>query len=48
MGAMRTLAVYLTLLGLLAISLAAGYVAADWPQWCTRVHWCAPGWPPRG
>ena len=42
---MRTLAVYLTLLALLLVSLATGFLAADWPTWCGRVHLCAPGWP---
>jgi len=44
---MRAVAVYLTLLILLAISFGAGYIAADWPRWCSRAHWCAPDWPPR-
>ena len=47
MTGMRTLAVYLTLLALLLVSLAAGFFAADWPQWCRREHWCAPDWPRR-
>lgn len=42
---MRTLRVYLLLLLLLAFSLGAGFFAADWPTWCVRAHWCAPGWP---
>jgi hypothetical protein len=42
---MRTLRVYLLLLLLLGVSLGAGFFAADWPMWCSRAHWCAPGWP---
>jgi hypothetical protein len=41
----RTVRVYLLLLTLLAISLGAGLLAADWPALCTRAHWCEPGWP---
>jgi hypothetical protein len=44
---MRALAVYLTLLLLVLVSLGAGYLASDWPSWCRRVHWCAPDWPHR-
>ena len=46
-GRMRTVAVYLTLLLLVLVSLGAGFVASDWPRWCSREHWCAPGWPRR-
>jgi hypothetical protein len=45
---MRTFRIYLLLLLLLLVSLAAGFVAADWPTWCSRAHWCAPGWPRHG
>jgi hypothetical protein len=34
---MRRLAVYLTLITLLAISIATGYVASDWPHWSQRL-----------
>jgi hypothetical protein len=44
---MRTLAVYLTLLVLLSASLGAGWVASDWPHWCSARHWCSPDWPQR-
>jgi hypothetical protein len=44
---MRILAVYLTLLILLAVSAAAGFVASDWPHWCGRAHWCGADWPRR-
>jgi hypothetical protein len=44
---MRAVVVYLTLLILLALSIGAGYVAADWPYWCVRWHWCAEDWPLR-
>lgn len=42
---MRIVFVYLTLLALVLVSLGAGFVASDWPRWCNRAHWCAPGWP---
>ena len=35
MPRMRTLAVYLTLLLLLALSIGAGFIASDWPHWCS-------------
>ncbi len=47
MGAMRSLAVYLTLLILLVASIAAGVIASDWPSWCRRAHWCEADWPQR-
>ena len=37
---MRTLVVYLTLVILLLLSVGAGFVASDWPNWCSRAHWC--------
>jgi hypothetical protein len=43
---MRTLAVYLTLLTLLLLSLGVGFLAADFPTWCGREHLCRAGWPP--
>ncbi|MGH8142758.1 MAG: hypothetical protein ACREU2_09610 [Steroidobacteraceae bacterium] len=42
---MRVLAVYLTLLVLLVASVGAGFIASDWPRWCTRAHWCSGQWP---
>jgi hypothetical protein len=42
---MRTIAVYLTLLGLLLLSVAVGFLAADFPSWCGREHLCRAGWP---
>jgi len=39
---MRRAAVYLTLIALLAVSGTIGWIAADWPQWCTRLGWCTP------
>ena len=44
---MRVVRVYLTLLVLLLISAAAGYIAADWPSKCHAHHWCAAGFPGR-
>jgi hypothetical protein len=46
MFTMRVVAVYLIVLVLLAISIAAGYIAADWPHWCRMMHGCQSGWPP--
>lgn len=45
MTVMRAVAVYLTLLLLLALSLGAGIIASDWPYWCARWHLCQDGWP---
>jgi hypothetical protein len=45
MRRMRLIAVYLTLLLLLLISVAAGLIASDWPRWCSRAHWCGRDWP---
>jgi len=42
---MRAVVVYLTLLLLLALSAAAGYLASDWPRVCAGRQWCAAGWP---
>jgi hypothetical protein len=42
---MRIVFVYVTLLILVLVSLGAGFFASDWPRWCSRAHWCAPGWP---
>jgi hypothetical protein len=42
---MRVVRVYLTLLGLLLISAAAGLIASDWPSWCHAYHWCRAGFP---
>jgi len=44
-GSMRSLAIYLTLLLLLALSVGAGIIASDWPTWCRRAQWCAADWP---
>jgi hypothetical protein len=45
MRRMRVFAVYLTLLVLLLVSVGAGFIASDWPRWCTRAHWCSGEWP---
>ncbi|MGH8253412.1 MAG: hypothetical protein ACRES2_05175 [Steroidobacteraceae bacterium] len=37
---MRRLAVYLSLIALLAVSLAVAWVAADWPHCCRMLGWC--------
>jgi hypothetical protein len=38
---MRRLAVYLTLIALLAVSFAIGWVLSDAPRYCARIGWCA-------
>jgi hypothetical protein len=45
MRGMRVLTDYLTLLLLLLVSVGAGFIASDWPQWCSRAHWCSGEWP---
>lgn len=42
---MKRFAVFLTLILLLAVSIAAGWIAADWPRWCQRAQWCDPDFP---
>ena len=37
---MRRPAVFLSLIALLAVSLAVAWVAADWPHWCQMLGWC--------
>jgi hypothetical protein len=44
---MRRLAVYLTLVVLLAVSLAAGYIASEWPRYCHRLGWCSDRFAPQ-
>jgi hypothetical protein len=39
---MRRAIVYITLVLLLATAVTAGWIAADWPQWCRQLQWCAP------
>jgi hypothetical protein len=43
---MRTLIVYLAVLTVLAVSIAIGFIASDWPRWCRIAQWCAANWPP--
>jgi hypothetical protein len=38
---MRRLTVILTVLGVIVVSLAAGWLAADLPYWCRRLGVCA-------
>jgi len=45
MVAMRVVRVYLTLLLLLGVSAAAGFLASDWPNWCHARHWCRAEFP---
>jgi len=40
MTVMRAVVVYLTLLLLLVLSLGAGFLASDWPRWCSQWHLC--------
>jgi hypothetical protein len=44
-GMRRPVILYLVMLTLIAISLGAGYIASDWPHWCSALHWCAADWP---
>jgi hypothetical protein len=44
-GMRRPVILYLVLLVLIAISFGAGYIASDWPHWCSAHHWCAADWP---
>ena len=37
---MRRLAVAVSLFRLLALSLGAGWIAADWPHWCDTLGLC--------
>ena len=37
---MRRLAVAVSLILLLALSLGAGWIAADWPHWCHTLGLC--------
>jgi hypothetical protein len=37
---MRRLAVYLSVIGLVAVAVAVGWIASDWPHWCRVLHWC--------
>jgi hypothetical protein len=41
----KRLVVYVAVAAVLAVSLAAGWVAADWPDWCKRLQWCAQNFP---
>jgi hypothetical protein len=42
---MRRVAALLYMFGVLAFSTAVGWVAADWPVWCQRLHWCGADFP---
>ena len=37
---MHRLTVYLTVIGLVVVALAVGWVASDWPHWCRMLNWC--------
>lgn len=41
MPRMRRLTVILTVIGVILVSLAAGWLAADLPHWCRRLGVCA-------
>jgi len=41
MQCMRRLTVILTVIGVILVSIAAGWVAADLPYWCRRLGVCA-------
>jgi hypothetical protein len=42
---MKRLGVYAMVLGVVVVAILAGWIAADWPRWCTALAWCAPGFP---
>jgi hypothetical protein len=37
---MRPAVVYLAVIALVAVSLAVGWVAVDWPHLCQLLQWC--------
>jgi hypothetical protein len=37
---MSRLAVLLIVAALVAVSLAVGWIASDWPHWCRYLGWC--------
>jgi hypothetical protein len=41
MPSMRRLSVILTVIGVIVVALAAGWLAADLPHWCRRLGVCA-------
>jgi hypothetical protein len=41
----RPLILYVILLLLIVVSLGVGYIASDWPHWCSAHHWCDTDWP---
>jgi hypothetical protein len=42
---MRRFAAYLSMIVVLAFSLAVGWIAADWPSWCRHLQWCGEHFP---
>jgi hypothetical protein len=42
---MKRLGVFAVLVGVLVVAIAAGWLAADWPQLCLQLDWCAAGFP---
>jgi hypothetical protein len=44
---MRRIGVYAALIAVVAVSVAAGVIASDWPHWCARLAWCGPDFPRR-
>lgn len=45
MQPVKRLAVYLSVLVVLVISVSAGWVAVNWPNWCRRLQWCGENFP---
>jgi len=45
---MRKLGVYAVVIAVLAVAVAAGWAAADWPRLCTRLGWCRADFPRMG
>jgi hypothetical protein len=42
---MKRLRVFAVLIGVLVLAVAAGWLAADWPQLCWQLGWCTAGFP---
>jgi hypothetical protein len=42
---MKRLGVFAVLVGVLVLAVAAGWLAAHWPQLCWQLDWCTKGFP---
>jgi hypothetical protein len=41
----KSLGVYAVLIAVLLLAIAAGWLAADWPQLCWQMGWCTADFP---